>query len=283
MLYKKPKGVKYTDMAIYIDTHIYTDDYDEDLVFVYLYHLAYMLARQNQWFKRADYYENYSVYTATRVFMRLTNPKQYIILENGEPKMSKIKSCLNYMKIIAYPCKVDFEQQEYGQTLIETDDDEYSIQYTFSAQLSDSIDKMNLVEFKYCLGDIIETARNYIGKIPYRTQSKKWENIYLSCLLTYLNSITLKNREIKRIQNLKIQRNAIYKLDNLYAEEVQDDVILYHLKPNMHDYIFVLTNGMRRAMANDLCNLLHTYIPSTSGMKNIIFNELTGDNLTNYD
>ena len=279
MLYKKPKGVKYTDMAIYVDNHIYTDDYDEDLVFVYLYHLAYMLARKNNWFKRADYYENYSVYTATRVFLRLTNPKQYIIKEDGEPKMSKIKSCLNYMKMIAYPCKVDFEQQEYAQTLIDKEDDEYNIQYTFSAQLADSIDKMNLVEFKYCLGDIIETARNYIDKIPYRTQSKKWENIYLSCLLTYLNSITIRKTELNRLKGLKNQMSAVYSLDEAYASEVGDNVILYHLKDNMHDYIYVLTNGMRKAMANDLCNLLHTYIPSTSGMKNLIFNELTGESM----
>lgn len=279
MLYKKPKGVKYTDMAIYVDNHIYTDNYDEDLVFVYLYHLAYMLARKNNWFKRADYYENYSVYTATRVFLRLTNPKQYIIKEDGEPKMNKIKSCLNYMKMIAYPCKVDFEQQEYAQTLIDKEDDEYSIQYTFSAQLADSIDKMNLVEFKYCLGDIIETARNYIDKIPYRTQSKKWENIYLSCLLTYLNSITIRKTELNRLRGLKNQMSAVYFLDEAYASEVGDNVILYHLKDNMHDYIYVLTNGMRKAMANDLCNLLHTYIPSTSGMKNLIFNELTGESM----
>lgn len=279
MLYEKPKNVRYTDMAMYIDEHIYSGDYDEDLVFIYLYHLAYMLARNNKWFKKADYYDNYAVYTATRVYMRLINPKQYELKEDGEPKMSKLKSCLNYMKMIAYPCKVDFEQMEYGQTLIESETDEYSMQYTFAAQLSDSVDKMNLVEFNYCLGDIIKTARNYIDKIPYRTQSKKWENIYLSCLLTYLNSITLKNKDINRIQGLKNKKNAIYSLEDLYAEEIKDSVILYHLNDNMHDYIYVLTKCMRKAMANDLSYLLHTYVPSNSNMQNLIFNELTGEQM----
>lgn len=279
MLYEKPKDVRYTDMAMYIDSHIYSGDYDEDLVFIYLYHLAYMLARNNKWFKKADYYDNYAVYTATRVYMRLINPKQYELKENGEPKMSKLKSCLNYMKMVAYPCKVDFEQMEYGQTLVESETDEYSMQYTFAAQLSDSIDKMNLVEFNYCLGDIIKTARNYIDKIPYRTQSKKWENIYLSCLLTYLNSITLKNKDISRIQGLKNKKNAIYSLEDLYAEEIKDSVILYHLNDNMHDYIYVLTKCMRKAMANDLSYILHTYVPSNSNMQNLIFNELTGEQM----
>lgn len=33
---RKPANLKYTDMAIYIDTHIYTNDYDEEKVYQYL-------------------------------------------------------------------------------------------------------------------------------------------------------------------------------------------------------------------------------------------------------
>ena len=277
MIYKKPKGVKYTDMAIYVDNHVYEDDCDDEMIFQYLYHLANMLAHKNRWFKNVDYYDGYAIHTATRVFLRLKNPKQYELKEDGEPKLTKIKSCLNYMKMISYPCKVEYEQQEYSQTLTKNEDEMYSIEYTFASQLSDSIDKMNLMEFKYCLGDIIETARNYIDKIPYRTDDKIWNNIYLSCLLTFLNSITLKNKDIKRINNLKIKRNAIYSIEDLYAKESCDKVILYHLKDNMHDYIYVLTNCMKRAIAKDLCGILHTYIPTNSGMKNLIFSELTGE------
>ena len=39
MIYKKPKGVKYTDMAIYVDKHVYEDDCDDEMIFQYLYHL----------------------------------------------------------------------------------------------------------------------------------------------------------------------------------------------------------------------------------------------------
>ena len=42
-------------------------------------------------------------------------------------------------------------------------------------------------------------------------------------------------------------------------------------------YIYVLTNCMKRAIAKDLCSILHTYIPTNSGMKNLIFSELTGE------
>ena len=29
MIYKKPKGMKYTDMAIYVDSHVYEEDCDD--------------------------------------------------------------------------------------------------------------------------------------------------------------------------------------------------------------------------------------------------------------
>lgn len=51
MSYRKPGDVSYTDMAIYIDNHIYTGHYDETLVFKYIYFLVFMLARKAQYFK----------------------------------------------------------------------------------------------------------------------------------------------------------------------------------------------------------------------------------------
>ena len=60
MIYKKPKGVKYTDMAIYIDNHIYSEDCDDDLVFQYLYHLVNMFAYKHKFFNRAEYYDDFS-------------------------------------------------------------------------------------------------------------------------------------------------------------------------------------------------------------------------------
>lgn len=283
MLYKKPKNMKYTDMAIYVDSHVYEPNCDEDLIFQYLYHLAIMLARNNKWFNNTEYYDNFAIMCATRVFMRLKNKKQYELNANGEYKMTKIKSCLNYMKIVAYPCKVDFEQSEYAQTITFNESEEYDIQYTFGNQIADSIDKMNLVEFESCLGDIIKSAKNYIDKIPYRSQSVKWTNIYLSCLLTYLNSITLKNKDIQRINNLKYSRTALHSLDELYKEEFNDCVILYHLNDNLHDYIYVLTNGMRRVIAKDLTETLHTYVPTSSNVSSLIFNELTGEGSMNNE
>lgn len=44
ILRKKPEGMKYTDLCIYIDKNIYDDNADQNLVFQYVYTIAYMLA-----------------------------------------------------------------------------------------------------------------------------------------------------------------------------------------------------------------------------------------------
>ena len=103
MLYTKPKDITYTEMAISIDEMAYSDNFDENLVFEYLYHLAYMLAVKGKFFNNSTDYNNFSIFTATRAFNRITSKKQFVLDANGSPKQSKIKSSLNYLKAILYP------------------------------------------------------------------------------------------------------------------------------------------------------------------------------------
>ena len=80
MMYEKPKDVTYTQMAIYIDQHAYDENQSEEkdnLIFEYLYHLIEMLAYKAKFFTRNQYYNDFALYVASSVFMRLKNPKQF--------------------------------------------------------------------------------------------------------------------------------------------------------------------------------------------------------------
>ena len=68
MLFYKPKNLKYTTMAIYIDEHVYTDDCNDNLIFEYLYHLSYMLAHQGKFFQTFSDYDDFAIYCATNYF-----------------------------------------------------------------------------------------------------------------------------------------------------------------------------------------------------------------------
>ena len=94
MTFKLPKGVTYTQMAIYVDEHYFLPNRDDNLIFEYLYHLIYMLARKKQFFQKSSQYDEYSIFAATKVFMRLIDKRCY----EENPSMPLVKSCLNYIK-----------------------------------------------------------------------------------------------------------------------------------------------------------------------------------------
>lgn len=266
MLFNKPKNLKYTTMSIYIDEHIYSDDCDDALVFEYLYYLVNMLAYKGNFFNKAEYYDNFAIYCATNYFLRLKNKKQFELDENGNPKMTKIKSILNFIKKTINFRRMTFQQEFYCQS-ISKDETDLDIGYTFANQLAETIDALSIVEFNECLGDICKTAKKFIKKIPYKINSPEWDNIYLSCLLTFLNQIVLNKKDCLKVQNLHCKStDKLNIISNVYSSNILDSVVLYHLPENMKDYIIVLTNEMKHAIAKDLSFQLHTYVPTDTSL-----------------
>ena len=96
-LYQKPKDVTMIDMCIYIDNNVYTENHNDQKIFEYLYHIIKMKARDKRYFHDLKYYEDFAIFGATQVYMRLVNPRQYKYKEDEEPELKKIKSVLNYI------------------------------------------------------------------------------------------------------------------------------------------------------------------------------------------
>jgi len=49
-LFSKPTGVRYVDMCIYIDKHIYEENRDDSTIFKYMCLLGKMLAYRQRYF-----------------------------------------------------------------------------------------------------------------------------------------------------------------------------------------------------------------------------------------
>ena len=98
MLFEKDPKTRYVDMAIYIDNHIYSGDFDEELVYQYLYFLVYMLAKKKRYFSSEKVYDDFAIWFATKMYVRLTDPRQF----DENEKLDKITSVLNYIKGILY-------------------------------------------------------------------------------------------------------------------------------------------------------------------------------------
>ena len=256
MMYQKPKDVSYTDMCIYIDTHIY-EKYDEHLVFEYLYHLTGMFAKKHGYFKHSDDYDSFAIFAATQLFMRLIDERQFPS-DSGEIKLPRIKSILNYIKKVIYPLKVDFQQEHFSQVVEE--DQLPETEYNFNAIISKQISNLEISEFGLTLQDISKTCNRFLSTIPYPKNSVDWHNIYISVMLTFLSSITLRNNHIERLDHLaETGRLENYHYDIFYRE-AKEDIILYHLPEHMRNYIDVLCRQLNHILARDLCDILNTKV-----------------------
>lgn len=261
--YIKPNDLKYTDMAIWIDNNAYTEDCDQVKMFEYIYHIVKMLATKGCYFDSYTKYEDYSIFAATRIFMRYKNPKQFEVDDSGKPRMKKIVSVLNYAKGISYTTKVDFERTTYSNH-----PEEAKIEYSQSSLkdvLTSEVDELNVSNFQMYMHDIPSTINGFLTKLPYRKGTAEWANICMSCLLTLLSEITLSEKDHRKVTSCSNDDNGV--VNKVYEKYRGNKVILYHLSDDMEDYIRVLVNEIRHIIFADLSQMLHSYVSSGSFAK----------------
>lgn len=270
MTYTKPLDVTYTQMAIWIDEHVYSDDVDEALLYEYLYHLSNMLASQASYFSTALEYDHFALYSASRLFQRLYNPKQFEVDDHCQPKMKQIKSILNYIKKVIYPYKVDFEME----FRIENKhlDVIQAGSFDLGSHMIETASLFDRLEFSVSLDSVSAIVRSHLQRIPKRKNSSEWTNIYLSCMLTLLDSITLTRSMLSRYDALKLKKEEY--LDRVYKELRYQKPILYHLPSSMSNYIRVLVNELRHVLASELSWKNDCYIPADASMKSLICTSL---------
>ena len=284
-MFQKPKGVKYTDMCIYIDDITERGEptpEEENKIFEYLYHLAFMLAHKRKYFNRSYYYEEFAMYFATEVMYRLYfNPRLKKLDENGEPELSKIKSVLNYMKGIIYGRKVEFEQHYYSQKY--ADFEEGNFLYSFN---QDPYESLKEIDISLYLKSITKTVKKIVyDKNFYRNDKILIKNIYMSCLLTVLNGLTFSSTDKSKLDNTYSSMESKYRLlTRLYAKNRENSLILYHLDKSFEPYIKVLSNKIFKQIKMDLAEMSsQRYSVSDSVMTNIMFLEVNGENYDEFD
>ena len=157
---RKSFDIRPVDMCIYIDNHIYEPDFDPEKIFNYLYNLFYTLSIKKRFFNNEKDYDNYSLYAATEVYLRLTNKKQF--LPEGDPrKLKKIKSILNYIKHTMYPIKVTYQSKEYSN-IFKSDHHDEDLTDLFNANVIDSVlessNSLLAVDMELYLRDISKTV-----------------------------------------------------------------------------------------------------------------------------
>ena len=266
MTYKRDPNVSFTDMCIYIDKNIYNETFDEEKCYSYMYHIFYMLAVKNRFFNTAEDYDEYALFASTRLFLRYR-----------KHNLPVIKSVLNYAKKILYPTKVEYQGQSFNQVFNPVDDTEVTqnLQETLTNVAIKQNSPLLRIEFEYYLKKIPQTIKSYLKVSPYYNDRVMRHNIYISCLLSILNSLTLTNEEICKIKN-KTDRGlpVQHLLEKIYRKSKYDCIILYNIDSNMNNYISTLVSNIYDLMRKDLSALIGYNEPSDAIIQSILSSPL---------
>ena len=272
---KKPK-VRYVDMAIYIDAHIYEKDHDVEFIFEYLQCLFYALAAKKRFFYKEEDYDKYSLYSAAEVYMRLTSERQFLP-EDDPRKIKKIKSVLNYIKNVLYPMKVKYQKENFNEVYKE----EFlgsEVSDNIKDTLTDNVLKASgnpliEVDVEQYFKTITKTIKNFLYTTPYSNDPYVFKNLYMSCVITLLRAVTLSNANKEKLyckDTGDFKTNIDNTLDKAYYEEALTAPTAWHLEKDMETYVAVLVNKIKKLICEDIRSIINYYEPSEEVIKNVL-------------
>lgn len=244
-MYKKPPNLSFSDLCIYIDKCVETDsitEENENTIYEYLVILVNMLSRKYKYFKTNEDYEDFAFWEATDLFMRLKNPN-----------LSKIKSILNYIKGSLYGQKVKYQKLYYSEVITpDVTDTAINLNLSnYSKQLFETLSDFNKVEIEQSIRQIPTTIRSFLDKKLSIISKQDYQNIYVSILLSLLDSITLNKKFSEKVisKNNSSEYRQLF-IRNLF--ESQQKIILYHLPETAESYIAILIKQLKSILIEDL-------------------------------
>lgn len=244
MTYTKPEDIRCVDMCIYIDEHIHEANHDVELIYKYLYLIVLMLSRKNGYYTSDKIEDDFCIYCASRLYMRLTDPRQF---KKNNRNIKPIKSVLNFIKKMLFPYKKDFESLLFNnETEVSTD-----TTTTFSNLFYDSIDHISRAEFKLTFTSLTTFCKDYLKTIPYKKYSSEYSNIYISVMLTLLSQFSFTKSQNYKL-NIMNPSEVPFRTERFFSNQLYTDVKLYHLPEYFKSYVFSLTMQIRHAFVTML-------------------------------
>lgn len=294
--YNKPYGVKYTDMAIYIDEYfprlIKHEVMDEEFhevesrIYEYLYHLVFALSYKSGFFTKLEYYDEFALYAAGQLYMTMLKrwESDGKIVRGKEVK--PIKSCLNFIKSVLFPLKVNYQKdafrtvfnpevghntQKLEQNLKDAVQSEYSIPRKEAYQLA--VDDLP--------GLVIDAMSN----VPFKKNTIMYNRLYKSLILSLLSELTLSNKHKKKAEKLteenwKEYEKKLSKLTEFYKEN-ENDILLWHLPEDYANYVKILVVYLKKGFSERLNYYMHREDLSDDTLDSILKTAYDTDNVDN--
>ncbi len=279
--YDKKSKNPHVRMAIYFDLHIYDDpkERDDTLLYQYLYHIIYMLACTKKYFLSFEDYDAFSLFMATRLYMRYINPEH-------TKTRGKIKSVLNYCKKLLYPNKVDYMKESfrgifgtnqkgeidgsgelYQKSLEENLQNEHCKEDNLTEAIEDEIKRLP------------QLIRQVVSETPYESDTAIYHRIYISTYMTVLSSLTLSNAAIRRLQLRCVDEEKTKSF--LYELEREENPICWRLDVRYANMIRMLTAKVRKRFAERISGMRPSFELSSDDLNFILMSAY--DNAANNE
>ena len=273
LLFKKPEGMRWVDLAIWIDNNIYKDDCDYDTAYMYMWLLAFMLASKQKYFDVQKDYEEFASLMAYNAFSRMTDPSKV-----------KIKSVLNYMKSIMYFRKISFNLQK-RQKIIDPQFDEKWDSFSYVERCKENYEASNrdyvFEAVEDTLKNIPHEIRRAIPKV-YKSDKLTYENIYTSCLLSMLNRVTLPNIYSQKLAD-RVEKSPNFNEVKFYKKYLDSDIILWHLPDDMINVVKLVLNKVNQVTINNIKELSNDIKITDAEFNNIMASGFTVGGLNETD
>jgi hypothetical protein len=261
MLYKKPAGMRYTEMCQYIDANVsklinpgeFPDI--EATVYNYLWLLVKALAIKKCMFKKFEDYDGYSFYAATRLFLALR--KNY--LNQGKvikgKQIKPIKSCLNYTKALLYPMKIEYQRETFKEIIEEEfvskqfDAFAYKEQLKSEARDSEEISSKLKLYLQEAFSQQSRLLDELLRKSPFGPSTPEYKNLKISILLNSINILQAKKKLVVTDQQ---------------------SVVLWHLPKNMTNYVKILVKEFFTAIKLEIMDCCREASPTDDTLDAIL-------------
>lgn len=251
-----------------------------NLIFEYLYHLAFMLAHKHKYFNKSQYYEDFAIYVATEILNRLFyNPKLTQYNEAGEPLLPPVKSVLNYLKSAIYGMKCAFEYLNYSQKITPINTTGFDYGSDINSKLKESLIYNIEAGIDIYLNTFSTEVYNIVHKsCPYKNDKVLMKNIYISCLLSVLNSVTFTQADLESIENTySLPESKFRYINRLYKKNRDNCIILYNLPDSFYNYITVTVRRIFKQLREDIVALSKEETVITDDiLSELIYLELDG-------
>ena len=281
MRFARPKGKKITELCMVVDSLIKKDSLtkdEEDLMVLYLYHIIYALAKKRDYFYFEEDCDNFSFYLAEKLFYRFTTKDDTKI---------QVNSCLNYIKKVLYPRIVNWQSQVKFKEVIEDSSNNtgqfmgrYMDTRLYKEELRDAIKWSNrdaIIRFVYSEIAYLPTLIDKVCRnTQYRANPEIQHRLYMSCILSMLNSITLPKYVIEKSKDVVNEDNFLLKRT---FKNFENSIILWHLGEEMRPFVTLLLNRIRKLFIEKLYLYDSMFDISTQTLDLM----LSGEKVHNYD